>query len=340
MSNKVKQFAPAIWKEIQKAKKILLCFHPSPDGDSIGSSLAMYHCLKNMGKDVTIIYGDSKFKDMYSFFPGIKEVLQKNYLEIDTTKYDLFITVDSANVEQISKMGDVGFPPNLQVINIDHHKSNKMYGHINLVLDNYPAAAQIVYELLTTLNIYINPEAAICLYLGLYTDTGGFKYPRTTADTLFIASELAKIAPDFPKYIFELENSFTPNQIKYLGLALSSIRSYFGGKVAISEISFDVLHESGIEPRDTDKMEISNILKSAVGWDIGIALTATEKNKCNVSLRTRDAVKYDLSKLALAIGGGGHSAAAGGTIFKPFTEAKKLLLEKIQEVYPDLRQGN
>lgn len=336
MSDKVKQLAPVIWNEIQKAKKILLHCHPNPDLDSIGSALALYLMLKNSGKDATIIYGDSKKKSQYGLLPHFDEVIEKTFAEINPENFDLFISCDSAGLEQISNREPVVFPKKLRVINIDHHGTNTNYGNINLVDTDSPAVAELLYQLMADWKINITEDIAICLFLGIYTDTGGFKYPKTSPDTFLYASALAKIAPNFPQTIFLLENSLEQKQIEYLGLALSSIEHYFKNKVAISANSYEDLKKHGIEPRHTEKMEISNTLKSVIGWDIGVAFTELDPGYCNVSLRTRDSTKYDLSKLAKAIGGGGHPAAAGGRIKMSFDEAKKFLLQKIQEVYPEL----
>jgi phosphoesterase RecJ-like protein len=336
MSDKVKQLAPQIWDEIQKAKNILLHCHPNPDPDSIGSSLALYLMLKDLDKDVTIIYGDSKKKSQYEFLPKYDEVIEKNFLEIGPENFDLFISCDSGNLEQISNRPLAVFPQNLKVINIDHHSTNSSYGFINLVDTDSPATAELIYQLITEWKINITQDIAVCLFLGIYTDTGGFKYPKTSPDTFLYASELAKIAPNFPEKIFLLENSMEPKQIEYLGLALNSIEHYFSNNIAIVPLSFEALKNHGIEAKHTEKMEVANILKSAVGWNIGIAFTEIEPGHCNVSMRTRDANKYDLSKLAKAIGGGGHPPAAGAKIKMPFEEAKKYLLQKITEVYPEL----
>jgi len=336
VSDKVKQLAPVIWKEIQKAKKILLHCHPNPDPDSIGSSLALYLMLKNMGKDATIIYGDSKKKTQYEFIPGFDEILEKNFSEINPKNFDLFIACDSAGLEQISNRAKVEFPQGLKVINIDHHQTNTNYGHINLIETNSPATAQIIYELMQEWKVKITKDMATNLFLGIYTDTGGFKYPKTSSETFLIASQLVKIAPDFSGAVFNLENSLEPQQFAYLQLALNSLEHYFGDRVALCANSYEDLKKNSIEARHTEKMEVSNLLKSVIGWDIGIAFTELDKGYCNVSLRTRDSTKYDLSKLAKAIGGGGHAAAAGGRIKLPFDQAKKLLLEKIKETFPEL----
>lgn len=337
MSEKVKQLAPVIWEEIQKADKILLHCHPSPDLDGIGSSLALYLMLKNLGKDATIIYGDSKKKSQYEFLPSYNEVLEKTFAEIKPENFDLFISCDSGNLEQISNQTPVIFPQNLRVINIDHHKTNSEYGQINLVDTDSPAAAELIYQLMIEWKTKISAEIALCLFLGIYTDTGGFKYPKTSPDTFLYASQLVKMAPNFAKVVFQLENSLEPQQIAYLSLALNSLEHYFSHKVVISAVSYEKLKAAGIEAKHTEKMEVANLLKSVTGWEIGIALTETEPKSCNISLRTRDSQKYPLSKLAKIVNGGGHPAAAGGRIIKlPFDQAKKLLLEKIAEVYPEL----
>lgn len=338
MSDNLKQLAPVIWEEIQKAKKILLSCHLNPDLDSIGSSLALYLMLKNLHKDAVLIYGDSKKKQQYTFIPGFEEVLEKSFLETNLESFDLFIACDSAGLEQLSQLTKIVFPPHLSVINIDHHPTNTKYGRINLIEPDAPACAQIVYELLQEWQTEITPEIAINLFLGIYADTGGFKYPKTSPETFLAASKLSVICPNFADYIFTLENSYEPEQIKFLGLALSSVENYFQGKVAVASISLKALQKTGIQAKHTEKMEIANILKSAVGWEIGISLVEVDKNKCNLSLRTRNCQKYDLSKLATALGGGGHSAAAGSTIYLPLSEAKKLLLKKIGETFPELEK--
>ena len=337
MSDQIKTLAPLIWSEIHKANNILLHCHPSPDGDSVGGVLGMKHVLSGLGKNVTIIMGDSDAPDTLAHLPGFSEIEQKNWFQIDLSKYDLFISQDSSALSQISKAGEVKFPPSMRVVVIDHHSTNTKYGHVNFVDSSSPAVCQMVYELCQEWSVNISPEAAACLYVGIYTDTGGFKYSATTSDSLKAAAHLAEINPDFHKAIFELENNYEPEQIRFIGLCLSSIEVYFSGKVAISAVSKNQLAAVGIEKKHTEKIEISNFLKSVKGWEVGIRFTETEPNLVTLSMRTRDPEKYDVGKIAVATGfGGGHKVAAGATIPKSFSEAKKFLLETIQKVYPDL----
>lgn len=334
MSEKISELAPQILDLINHSNHILLHCHPSPDPDSIGSVLAVSLALKSLGKNVTVISGDSEPPKSLSFLPGFSEIIPKNYLEINPADFDLFLILDSSNTDMITKKGQVKFPETLKAVVIDHHASNVGFGQINLIEADYPATAQIVYELLKAWQLEITSEIARCLILGLYSDTGGFQYLTFSPDlTLRVASELARIYSDYPKDIFNLDNNNTPGRILFEGLALSSIKLYFNDKVAISEVHLKDWHDKGIKVEDTQKSDIANKLKSVVGWEIGIIFIEAEKNKINIGLRTREADTYDLSKLAASLGGGGHKAAAGATLNISFEQAKQLLLDKIASIY-------
>ncbi len=337
MSDQIKKLSPIIWHEIQKAQNILLHCHPSPDPDSIGSALALYHTLVKLGKKVTVIAGDSEISETNKVLPGSNVILRKNFFQINPVDYDLFLIVDTSSRNQISKLGEVSFPSNLKTVVIDHHTTNDNFADINLIETEYPAAGQMVYEILKNQNVDIDHDTAVCLMLAIYTDTGGFKYPKTTSVTFNIASELAVIAPDYTDYIFNYENQNEKEVIIYKGLALSSIKTYFSGQVAISHIPYKQLQKFKIKKIHTEKSEISNTLKSVIGWYIGICFTESESGRISVSFRTRDEKKYDVAKIAKATGfGGGHPAAAGATLPMSYAKALKLLLDTIHQTYPEL----
>jgi phosphoesterase RecJ-like protein len=335
--NNFSKLSKQIFDLIRESDHILLSLHPSPDGDSVGSSLAMYHYLTTLGKDVQLIKGDSELPTYLKKLPGYDQITLKNYFELDLNSFDLFIILDSSALNQISKINQVTFPKNLKTIIIDHHSTNEHFGDINLVDNDSPATAQIITQLILDWKVAITPAMAINLFTGIYMDTGGFKYPKTTDVTFSLTSTLAKLNPDFPQYIFDFENNDEPNRIIFKGLALSSIEHYFGNKVALSAISYQRLKRYHLKKQDTEKGEISNILKAVVGWDIGISLVETEPGVCIISLRTRDSQTYDLSLIAKTVGtGGGHRAAAGSNIYKSYSQAKKHLIKTIGKLYPDL----
>lgn len=330
--------AKKIWKEIDRSQKILLHLHPGPDGDSIGSALAMYHTLKSLNKDVTLIQGDTDLPKNLSTLPGADKIIPKNIFQVDLSKFDLFLILDSASIKQVSRLGDLKFPKNLKTICIDHHLSSEKFAKINLVVATSPATAQILFDFFQIKKIKNNPKIAACLFTGLYTDTGGFKYSNTTAKTLNIASQLAKIYPKFPQIIFDIENTDEPDRLKFISLLLASVETYFSDHVAIASISYQDIQKNHLNSNSVNGYsEISNMLKSVVGWDIALTLTEIQPEIVKISMRTRDSQKYDLAKIAVTTkAGGGHRAAAGATLNMSLLQAKETILAIIKKIYPKI----
>lgn len=333
-----KKTVSQISEAIKKSKNVLLHLHPGPDGDSLGSALSFYHVLKNLKKNVTIISGDSEPQKSFSVLPGFDQIVAKNFFQVDLENFDLFIILDSASPEQISKIGPVIFPKNLKTIDIDHHILKNKFADINLSDADAPATCQILAQLYKKLNIKLTPEIAVCLFVGIYTDTGGFKYNKVTSETFSILSDLAKVNPNFSKTIFEIENNDSPSRLKLLSIMLGSIETYFSDHVAVASLSYKELKKNKLTGGMAENLNVANTLKAVTGWDIGVSMIEYQPKKVKVSLRTRDAEKYDLNLIASNTGaGGGHKAAAGATINKPLKYAKKFLLKIISETYPELK---
>jgi len=334
----IKVTGKKIWREIDRCQNILLHLHPGPDGDSVGSALAFYQVLKSMGKNVVVISGDSDFPKNLSTIPGVKDITPKNFFQTDLSLFDLFIILDASSPHQISRNGKISFPKNLKTIIIDHHLSSEKFAKINLVLPNYSSTSQILYDLFQLKKIRINKNIAACLFVGIYTDTGGFKYFSPTYKTFDIASKLAKIYPKFDQLIFDVENNYSPEHLKFISLSLNSIEKHFSDKVVFASVSYAEIKDNNFTSESiNNSSEVTNMLKSVTGWDIAATLTEFQPNMVKVNFRTRDPQKYDLSKIATATGkGGGHRAAAGATIFKSLPEAKQFLLNIIKKFYPKI----
>ncbi len=337
MNHSTKTLAPKILLAIDQSKNILLHCHPAPDGDSLGSVLAMSQFLISKKKNVTIIKGDSELPQNFDHLPEFSRIEEKNYFDIDTSQYDLFIILDTAALNQISKIAPVTIPSNLKTITIDHHSSNPSFSDINLIDENSPATCQILTELFFEWNVEINHDIAINLFTGIYTDTGGFKYQKTTSRTFQLISKLTEIAPDFPDYIFKIENQSQPEQIKFRAAALNNLKEYFNSHVVFSSLSYKTLQKYNLSRNHTEKSDIANLLKSVTGWDITASIVEIEPKVCAISFRTRDPYKYNLSEIASATkAGGGHPAAAGATIKKTLNQAEKTIIKIIQKLHPEL----
>ncbi len=325
--------APLILAEIKKANSILLHCHPSPDPDSVGSALAMKFALEQMGKKATVIKGDSVIPQAFMHFPGAADIVGKNFFEIDLAKFDLFIILDSGSVEMISRYKPITLPLPIRTVLIDHHASNSGYADVNLVVSSYPATGQVLFDLFDLWKIDITPDIAANLFMGIYTDTGGFKYPGTTVRTFNVAGELANIIPEFSRIISDMENSKTLTEIRFQALALSSIETFLDGQCGLSVISNAALKEHNIAKIDIHGEQIVQILRSVSEWKFSGILVEVEHGSVKMSLRSKDGEIYDVSKLAVALGGGGHKAAAGATVDMTIDEAKKLVVAKAKELY-------
>ena len=333
ISNEILEKAPLILGEVQKAKSILLHCHPGPDPDSVGSALAMKFALEQLGKKVTVIRGDSDIPEAFMHFPGAQDIAKKNFFEVDLNEFELFIAQDAGSIEMISRKGAVEFSPSLKVVVIDHHRTNTKYGSINLVDSSYPATAQMLFDVFSVWNIKITPEIAKNIFIGMYTDTGGFKYEGTSPRTFEIVSHLMTIAPDMLKMVSVMENSDTPGFIAFKGLAFSAVQEFCDGKMALSLVSHDMIMKDSRITDEISSSPISASLRLVKKWGIVGTLVEFEPNVIKISFRTNKADVYDLTKLVIAFGGGGHKAAAGATLLMSLEEARDLVVSKAKELY-------
>ncbi len=322
-----------IWSLIDKSKNILLHLHPGPDGDSVGSVLALRSSLKQLKKKVTVISGDSPPPEYLSFLPGFKFIKNQSIQQTNLDRYDLFLILDSADWSMVSR-NPIDYPKKLKTIVIDHHATNPHFGQTNLVDTDSPATAQIIYQLLTK-NTAINLTKSIAanLLVGLYTDTL-FKYQGTTSQTFAIASHLARIYPKFTDLIFAIENQNTKAGIEFEKILLNSVEEH--GSLVMASATYDQISNKEILPNDISGNSITNRLKSVVSWQIAVSLIEIQRHLVKISFRTRDAKKYNVAYLAQDLGGGGHPAAAGASLSANLTEAKDQVYDSVKKIYPNV----
>lgn len=334
--------ATEIFKTIQGANSILMHCHPSPDPDSLGSTLAMKFALESIGKKVTIIAGDSKIPQAFMHFPGADTILPQNYIETDLTQFDLFLILDCGSTSMISRIKEVTLPPienpSLKTIVIDHHASNSGYGQQNIVATQYISTTQLLFDLFQEWGINITKEIAINMYVGLFTDSGGFRYDKVSPHTFFMSGVLNEIAPEMIDAVKVLENSGTAGTMTFLGLALNQKKVFIGnetdpskGAFVISYITYDDIVRLGLGPENWSGNEVCNILKSVIGWNVVALAIEQRPSEVKVSFRTRDVSKFEVSKVAIALGGGGHKAAAAAVIKKPIAEAIDIIETEIRK---------
>ena len=334
MTDIVKKAAPQILEAIKASKSVLLHCHPSPDPDSVGSALAMKFALESMAKKATIIRGDSEIPQAFMHFPGADSILAKNFFEVDLKEFDLFIIQDSSSLDRVSGLKEIEMPLDLPTVVIDHHKSDPSFGTIaNIVDSSYPATALILFDLFKIWKVKITPEIAANLFIGTYTDTGGFKYGGVTSRVFAVASELAEVYPSFSNLIATMENSRRPDEVISIGLMLASTKTFLGGRMAVASISKAEIYSHNMAVGDLSTSWASSVLRSVIGWDIDVCCVEIGEGIVKASFRTRDSEKYDLSKIAVALGGGGHKAAAGASLTMPLSQAIEKIVNTAKQIY-------
>ncbi len=333
ISDKIREQAPAILAEVERARSILLHCHPTPDPDSVGSALGMKFALESLGKKVTLIAGDSPIPEAFGLFPGVHDILAKNYFELTLADFDLFIILDSSNAGMVSKKGEVSFPPGMTTVVIDHHASNVGFGTVNLIDPSSPATAQIVFDLLQVWKVEVTPSIAANIFMGIYADTGGFKYAGTTPHTFEVASILSRIYPEYAKVIDYMENDQDPSYAAFIGLGLTSVKEYFGGLLALAEVPYARLIDTHIDPEKVSPSSVSRFMRTVRAWTITGTAVEIAMNETRFSFRSKDVEKYNLSGLMASLGGGGHPAAAGLTLKLPLSQAVQKVVETMKDMY-------
>jgi len=330
--------ATQIWSTVQSSSRVLLHLHPSPDPDSVGGALAMGLWLRDLGKQVTILAGDSPLNQSYSALPGFDLIQPLTVFQVDLSAFVLFIIQDSTSLPRVSALGPITFPSSLHTLIIDHHSANTRFAEINLVDGQAPATCQLLYHLFSVWSVTLTPEIAVNLFAGLYSDTLGFSAPDTTSDTLAIAARLAEINPGFSKILSDLENAQPPAAIYFLGLVLSSVKTYFSGQVAISLVTADQMSAKNIAYPDTENSSAVDLLRSCRDWLIVCVVRETQPGIFRVSFRSKDPRIYDVSLAAAALGGSGHPYAAGATLTLSQSDTLAKIVDSLVSLYPTLGQ--
>ena len=301
---------------INNSKKIAVFAHESPDGDAIGSSLAMYLSLKELKKEVYVV-GD-KHSRVFDFLESEKDILK----ELDGDDFDLAISLDCASKQRLYDPKKL-FDKCKHTIVIDHHISNTYYGEYNYIEGKSPAASQTIVKILRRLNINITKEIGECLMVGIITDTGGFRYDTVDSETFSIASTMKELGVDISNIYLKVFILQTKTQFLLNRIANSRLELLNKNRVAFTYITME--DEKKVHAETGDHEGIVDIGRNIEGVEVSIFVReSTEGYK--VSLRSNSYV--DVRLVAESLGGGGHSRAAGLILNMSLEDAKKALLKE------------
>jgi len=302
--------------EIRKRETFLITTHVNPEGDAIGSSLALALALSSIGKKVEVITQDPVPKGL-KFLPSSDTIKQAKSID---RRFDAVITVDCGDLERVGFLKIDNIPGDI-LINIDHHVTNKGFGAVNFVEDAV-ASAQLIYDIMKRLNISLTPDIATCIYTAIMTETGSFRYSNTTSETFKIAQEMVS-AGAMPWNIAEqIFNRNNIGRIKLLGLILESLDRSDDGKISWITVKEQMYRETGTSKEDVE--DFINFPRSIEGVEVAILFRESNQG-WKISLRSNG--KVDVSNMALEFGGGGHSMAAGFFIQGGHEEVKKRVVD-------------
>ena len=288
-----------ILKCIKKSKNIVIVTHENPDGDAVGSSLAMYHALKGLKKNVDIIIPE--YAKCFNELPGIDEVIKES-----DKVYDLAISLDAAT-DKLLNVWVKYFREADQRIVIDHHSTNTMFGDINYVDLSAPACAQVVYMLIKHYRWKITPEIGTCIMAGIITDTGGFQYSGVSKDTFNIAAELLDVGVNISKVYKKVFDTKTRSSFELRRIAIDRMEFLEDGKIAFTYVTNE--DERKVNAGVGDYEGIVSEGRSVEGVEVSIFLHELKNGEFKISLRSNSYV--NVSDVCIMFGGGGHIRAAG-----------------------------
>ncbi len=305
---------------IEKAENIVIFSHVNPDGDTLGSNLALNLMIcKYFKKNVKSVYVGT-LPEVYKYLPEYSSFCDAKTI----SSCDLAIAVDVASKDRLVYSQDLFNYAKIKV-NIDHHKTNNGYADINIIEPYAACVGVILFKIFSAWNLSISKDTARCLYTSVMTDTGNFKYENTTYEVFKIAAELVKLGVSPLNEYRACYETKPQNMIQFQSFILSKSKFYNKGKIALAEISQADMQK--YKAKDDFTEGIVEVLRTSQDVEIAGILKETKDGYTKVSLRSK---KIDLTSIVTEFGGGGHTFAAGCTIKKPLVTAYNKLLERIQ----------
>jgi len=308
---------------INEGQSFVITAHVRLDGDALGSELAFYLMLKDMGKKA-VIYNQDETPEQYRFLPGAQNIV--NELG-DIGQYDVGVVLDCSNLERVGeKAAQIGKIKTL--INIDHHISNGGFCRLSMLDGEASSTGELLYRLMQEMRCSMTKDICTNLYAAIITDTGGFRYASTHQDTLLAAGDLVGNGAD-PQWISEnIYESDSPARLKLLAKVLETMSLDLDNKVGSLFVTQEDLRQTGASLDHSEGF--IDIPRTVKGIDVSVLYSQLEKKYYKVSLRSKRQINVE--KVARKFGGGGHINAAACRIKGDIDEIKALIAGAFREI--------
>ncbi len=309
---------------VEKKDCFLVASHQRPDGDSIGSQLALAEGLRRLGKQVAIVSADH-YPRNFRFLPGIEGIRIDSHVE---DKYQVVFILECNNFDRTG----IDNLDRFISVNIDHHPKNDHFGDLNWVDSEASAVGMMIYQLLRELGVSITPDIAINLYVAILTDTGSFQFSNTSAETFRVARELASAGADPGQIAQSVMMSQTESKIRLLARLLATLDFDPSHRIAWIHMNREMLETTGASPEDTEG--VVNYPLSVEGVLLCAFFREEGYESFRVSLRSKNGL--DVGSVAEWFGGGGHRNAAGLSVEGPFEEVRDRVLSQLSSLLPEM----
>jgi phosphoesterase RecJ-like protein len=308
-----------IVEAIRARRRFVISSHARPDGDSIGSQLAMAYALKALGKEVTVVNADPAPVPLMAF-PGVADIL---IAPTAAGEFDAAIIMECGDLSRTGVHGLDRF----FVINIDHHPGNSGYGQINWFDASAAACGEMVFDLTRALGVPLAVEIATHIYLAILTDTGSFHYSSISPRTFDICREALEAGVDPVLVARNVYDSNNMGRLKLFGAVLSAMQIDATGHIAIVYLDHEMARAAGGTYEDTEGL--INLPLTVKEIQAVVFFKQDEADQYRVSMRSKGAI--DIGAVAKQFGGGGHKNAAGCTVTGPIDALQKLFVERIEQ---------
>ncbi|MCO1601733.1 DHH family phosphoesterase [Desulfosporosinus nitroreducens] len=306
---------------LRKAPKVALFSHVSPDGDCLGSMLAIGLALEKMGKEVSF-YNPNPVPSNLMFLPGSSRISQ----QLPDPQPETLVFVDCTDLGRVNLLtSDISKVST--ILNLDHHISNQHFGHINWVDAQASAVGELALTLINLLGAEIDSEIATNVYTAIVTDSGCFQYGNTTAQTHRLTAELLDLGIDLVSIHHKIFDQKPLSQIKLLQYALNGLEIHAEGQLALMTLSLEDFQKSGAEQELSEGLV--NHARSIAGVEAAVLLKEAGPLEIKAGLRSN--LWLDVNAIAAKFGGGGHNRAAGCTFRVPIEDAKQSIVSAIEE---------
>jgi phosphoesterase RecJ-like protein len=308
------------------ARRIAVLSHIDPDADAVGSIVGLTAGVRTLGKHVVPALSDTA--PVYAdFLPGTREIVGV----LPDEPFDLYVFADAADIDRIGSLytEDRGRFEGVPILNIDHHRTNPLFGSVNMVDGGASSTSEVIYRILTHLGAEIDGDTATALAFGIVGDTGSFRNGATTPGSLETMAQLLRCGANVQGIAFELFDRKRFTAARLWGEILSGIELFAQRRIVVAWLSQAMLRAYDATLDETEG--IAAYLRGIEEADVAILMKETEEGDVKVSFRSRPDI--DVSVLATSLGGGGHRQAAGCTVPGPRERAQQILLETYDRFY-------